>query len=52
MSIGGVIISDDYHVWQGDRQAFDEFLASLPTSSYEFFPPVPKHSKAFAKKLR
>ena len=52
VSIGGVVISDDYHVWQGDRQAFDEFLASLPTGSYEFFPPVPKHSKAFAKKLR
>jgi hypothetical protein len=51
VSPGGLVISDDYHVWQGDKQAFDEFLSSLPSSSFEFFQPVPHRAKAYVKKL-
>jgi Macrocin-O-methyltransferase (TylF) len=33
LSIGGVMVIDDYHAWSGCRKAVDQFLASHPNAS-------------------
>ena len=52
VSLGGLVVSDDYHVWKGDRLAFDEFLATLPQNSFEFYLPRPPARFAFVRKLQ
>jgi hypothetical protein len=36
LSIGGVVIIDDYRLWQGQKLAVDEFFDKLDKDSYKF----------------
>ena len=36
LSIGGVVIIDDYYYWQGQKLAVDEFFDKLDKDSYKF----------------
>jgi hypothetical protein len=37
LSIGGIIIIDDYRYWQGQKLAVDEFFQTIEKDSYAFF---------------
>ena len=37
LSIGGIIIIDDYKYWQGQKLAVDEFFQAIEKDSYAFF---------------
>ena len=35
LSVGGIIIVDDYNHWQGQQKAVDEFFNNLEKESFE-----------------
>jgi len=36
LSVGGVVIIDDYRLWQGQKLAVDEFFDKLDKDAYQF----------------